>query len=398
MDEDTEPEGPVPDEPDWLAAERTQADEWSAKNDDQWVERQAAEALAEIKPPAQWGTTGPVSTNGHANGAPPAEPEQSKADELRGALLHGADILDVPPPDPLIDGWLNLDSLACLYGRPKGGKSFIALDMALCVASGAWWHRHEVIKGPVLYVVAEGVRGIGPRVAAWAARNRVDVPHDLIWLPRAVSLLNPQWSDGLAEIASELKPRLVIIDTLNRSIPGGEENSSKDMGAVIAACDLIKRATGACVLLIHHSGKDTTQGARGHSSLEGAVDSMLELKNGGDGILRLANPAQKDAAEAVPLRFTLVPAADSVAIAPYTGRIEEEAGVGPVGQAVLDALVAIDLPGGVSSSTWQKACDDVPERSFYRWRKRLLELGEVLNLGTDTSPRYAVRGAEEPEF
>ena len=64
----------------------------------------------------------------------------------------------------------------------------------------------------------------------------------------------------------------IIIDTLNRALAGGDENSSKDMGAVISAVDRIQRATGAHCSLIHHVPVDRTDRMRGHGSVLGAVD------------------------------------------------------------------------------------------------------------------------------
>src|SRR5262249_11235403 len=69
----------------------------------------------------------------------------------------------------------------------------------------------------------------------------------------------------------------IIIDTLNRALAGGDENSSKDMGAVIAAVDRIQRATGAHCSLIHHVPVDRTDRMRGHGSVLGAVDLTVRI-------------------------------------------------------------------------------------------------------------------------
>jgi len=69
----------------------------------------------------------------------------------------------------------------------------------------------------------------------------------------------------------------VIIDTLNRVMPGGNENASEDMGAVIANAKKIEDAFQCAVMFIHHSGKDDTKGSRGHSSLKGAMDAEISI-------------------------------------------------------------------------------------------------------------------------
>ena len=308
---------------------------------------------------------------------------------LSNHLVRGPAVLDLPSPQPLVTGVLNRDSFAALYGPPGVGKSLLALDLGLCIASGTWWHRHEVCRGPVLYVVSEGATGLGIRTRAWAALNRVRIPDDMTWLTKAVNLLNPDETRQLIDITTRLAPALVVIDTLNRSMSGGEENSSSDMGTVIAACDRIRQATGACVLIVHHSGKDRSAGLRGHSSLLGAVDTELEVKSGGDNIITFKTSKQKEGPDqTMPLRFTLVPAANSVGVAPYTSRLQDQdGGLTSNGRACLEGLRSVQVPGGVSTNVWRKAVD-IPERTFYDQRRRLLELGYVINLGSDKQPRY----------
>lgn len=328
---------------------------------------------------------------------PDDEPDEqaeplSAIDQLRQALIHGNDVEQIPPPEPLVTEWLDLESLAVLYGRPGGGKSFVSMDLSLHIATGSWWHGHEVAAGHVLYIAAEGKRGLGIRQRAWRSLNNIysDIER-MHYLPRVVNLLDPVFSAALAQIASEIQPRLVVIDTLARSMPGGDENTGKDMGQVIAAADRIKNLTGACILIVHHSGKDQTQGARGHSSLLGAVDTELELKNGGDGILVLSNTKQKEALEQPPLRLALIPREESAAVARYTGRRgAEHEDISTKTMVTLDALRAIALPGGIATTTWreQASGSGTGRSSFYEHVKVLSDRGLVRNIGSDSRPLY----------
>jgi hypothetical protein len=322
------------------------------------------------------------------------EPEPlSIRDELERALVSGRRVLDLPPPEPLVEDMFDVGGLSTLFGKSGSGKSFVALDWSLCIASGNWWQGHKVKRGPVLYVAAEGQTGLGIRAKAWAVHNRTTIPDAMTWLIRPANLLNHQAAHALADIGRDLGAVLVVIDTLNRSMPGGEENQSKDMGLVIAACDLIRRATGAHVQLVHHTGKDATAGARGHSSLNGAVDTELEVKNGGDGIITLTSSKQKEAPTGgLPLRLALVPAADSVAIGRYSSRIEEGAGLTSTGHLCLDALHKIALPGGAPTTVWRDAAVDAgaSRTMAYEQIKKLTELGLVHNLGSDARPAWAL--------
>jgi hypothetical protein len=72
--------------------------------------------------------------------------------------------------------------------------------------------------------------------------------------------------------------RWIIVDTLSRAIAGGDENGPKDMSALVGGADCVRNETGAHISFIHHPGKDGTKGARGHSSLLGAIDTEIEIK------------------------------------------------------------------------------------------------------------------------
>ena len=75
---------------------------------------------------------------------------------------------------------------------------------------------------------------------------------------------------------------VVTLDTLNRALPGGDENSSEDMGRAIAAAKRIEEALDCAVILVHHGGKDQQRGPRGHSSLKAAVDTELLVERNGE--------------------------------------------------------------------------------------------------------------------
>src|SRR5262249_21188651 len=70
---------------------------------------------------------------------------------------------------------------------------------------------------------------------------------------------------------------LIEIDTVSRTMNGGNENAPDDMGRFVAHCDKLRLATTAHVLAIHHSGKDEARGARGHSLLKAACDTEIEV-------------------------------------------------------------------------------------------------------------------------
>jgi hypothetical protein len=323
--------------------------------------------------------------NGLEPAAPDESAERSRADVLRSKLLDTEGVKKLPPPEPLIDGWLNRNSLAMLYGPSGVGKTHVAIDLAMHVGSTRrWWNANDVVTGQVLYVIAEGASGVGLRTDAWE-QHHGDTTADIWWLPEAVSLFDAQWADALAEVVADMRPALVVIDTFARSILGADENSSRDIGVTLASLDRIRRAAGSCVLIVHHSGKNLDAGSRGSSALKAAMDTELELV-GDSTRMQLRCTKQKDGPSADPLSLTLRPVSDSVIVAAATASAADD-GISKGALETLGSLREIEVPGGIPPSTWLVAVT-CAQRTFYRHLQQLLTNKMIENVGTEKRPRY----------
>jgi RecA-family ATPase len=230
---------------------------------------------------------------------------------VESQLLGLNEVINRQPPEYLIDGILSQRSLAVLFGKWGSGKSFVALDWAMDIGLGWPWQGREVRQGPVIYVTAEGAAGIGRRVRAWLDHYGSDELPSVSLYPDVLNLLNPAQVELLAKVVLRNGVRLVVFDTLNRSMVGGDENSSVHMGQVVAAAQKIQQA-GAAVLLVHHRGHMGRE-PRGHSSLPGAADHMIttwrpEDANGqytDDGFFMLYSHKQKEDEPFKPVRLRL---------------------------------------------------------------------------------------------
>lgn len=217
-----------------------------------------------------------------------------QSEELRRLFRFAGDIEPVNDVPYLIKGWLAPRSLAVLYGPANVGKTFLALDIAHALAQGRSWAGCRVRPTPVLYITLEGGAGFERRVSAlegprfWVLSTPLcfmDARRDPTWLSEAVEELAQEEGDF----------GLIVIDTLARAMVPGDENSSQDMGRLVASAELLKERTGACVLLIHHTGKSAAQGARGHSSLRAAIDTEIEVtKEDGAEIIEAKATKQRD--------------------------------------------------------------------------------------------------------
>lgn len=191
----------------------------------------------------------------------------------------------------LVKGVLSAGAMSVVYGPSNSGKTFFALDIAFAVATGGPWRGRRASKAAVLYLAAEGGRGVANRIAALRQETGCcDVP---LALKRAgLDLLHNQADlQHIADLAAAVQAKqpghlLIVIDTLSRIMAGGDENSAADMTALIRNIDAVRAATGAHVMLVHHTGKDAARGARGHSSLRAATDTEIEV--GGEDGGRLA--------------------------------------------------------------------------------------------------------------
>ncbi|RYF70594.1 MAG: hypothetical protein EOO29_31535, partial [Comamonadaceae bacterium] len=202
----------------------------------------------------------------------------------RFQVLSIPELLQRPRAEWLIRGVLPRTGIAMVYGDSGSGKSFFMLDVAAAIARGLDWRGHKVQNPhPVVYVCAEGEADFRDRVQAYCTYNDLqDFPIGVV--PDAPNLLI---KDDVRDLVSAVKAfgptSMIVVDTLAQAVPGANENSGEDMGRALAHCKALGRVTGALVLLVHHSGKDSAKGARGWSGLRAAVDAELEVARFGAG-------------------------------------------------------------------------------------------------------------------
>ena len=218
-----------------------------------------------------------------------AEPAKSNGADARTTLPNVLpftlfDEINVTPKAWLAKDFLGAGETSCWYGHPGDGKSVLVEDFGLHVAAHMPWHDREVLGGAVLYIALERVQLVKRRALAFK------IKHDVAGLPFAImggvlDLRDRKTADAVLQVVAEVEKRtgekvvLIIIDTISRALCGGDENSPKDMGALINTVGRIQDASSAHVALVHHVPHEADR-MRGHGSLLGAIDTTVHIVKG----------------------------------------------------------------------------------------------------------------------
>lgn len=215
------------------------------------------------------------------------------------------DLDTAPPRDYLLKGLLSPNEISIWVGPPKCGKSFLLMYVTYMLSLGRSVFGRRVKPTRVLYVAAEGEGGIAKRLRA--LQDKYGRSGNFAFIAQPIDLLrNGGHKLEVINAATAVDAQLVVIDTLNRAIAGGDENSPEDMGLFVRNISDIKQKTKAHLAVIHH-GTKASNGSRprGHSSLEGADDALIEVQKLEDGS-RLATVVHaKDDADGMRWGFAL---------------------------------------------------------------------------------------------
>lgn len=335
--------------------------------------------------------------------------------------------MPIKPVAWLVDSYIEEDALTVMYGPPGKGKSFVALDLSCCIASGLPFHGHQVRSGVAIYVAGEGHNGIARRLHAWAQHNQTTVP-ELMFISEAPTDLSSATNavhvaEAVQQIADSTgeAPVVIVIDTMARNF-GGDENSATDVGQFIRNVDALRRHWKATVLIVHHSGKDGDRGARGSSALKGAADAEYEVsRSEEDKLVRLIPRKMKDADEPASLAFELVGVmvrddsgnlvgGAALRRAEYTAPLAAaSAKLGKQQKAALDVLEEMhtevanrlkdqgrdDYPIYITVDAWKARCEkaDIPRQRFHD-AKNALTIRQLIRI--DNGHVFPVRPVLSP--
>jgi len=197
----------------------------------------------------------------------------------------------------LVSDFFPMRSVNLIVGESQAGKTFVALDLAVAVASGRPFFGKRVTKGGVLYIASEGAMTVPGRLKA----ARQGLPNDekliaVIHEPPP-DLMNEKDVDRIIATAQRINEQmldatgcplsLIIIDTMVSSFAINNWNEVGETSKAMKMLNRIKAGVvGAAVIGVHHHGKDTSRGAAGSYALTASADAILSVyKKGEDGLV-----------------------------------------------------------------------------------------------------------------
>ena len=250
--------------------------------------------------------------------------------------VDGFELLSLPDSEMLIDGFIPTNSVGILAGRNGTGKTFMALDMAMHVLDDSKdrWSLSSIYAdeefggvndhGGVLFFAGEGFRSIKSRVRAWLKFHGYEdkqsgAPEWLGGLDIRGEVPNfftgGEDYDLMLDRVAKTKPRLVVVDTLQKAVAGADQNSASDMAVAHSRLARLKSVIdGLSVMVIAHSTKDDSS-VRGSSALEDDADFVMHArKASGAQPNQLEVTKSRDSEAPAPLDYYLAPAGHSVVI------------------------------------------------------------------------------------
>lgn len=212
---------------------------------------------------------------------PDVEPDDVAAD-VAGAL-HSRERFDDTAPmttDELLaleaPAWLVErvlpSGVSMLFGAPKTGKSYVALQVAWSYATGTPWFRRKCQSGQVLYLAGEGLSDLQLRAQALVEDTDLHPGGHIRWWTDPLSLSKERDAAKLRLAVEQVGAGLVVVDTWRRFSGLVDENDAGAASQAIGALEDLARK-GVSVLIVHHTNAEG--GIRGSTAVAGAVESAV---------------------------------------------------------------------------------------------------------------------------
>lgn len=236
---------------------------------------------------------------------------------------------NLKPLEWLLPNFLPKTGMAYLYGPSGTFKTFVALDLAMSVATGHgpnWWDDGDRDPMPVVFLAGESAHALASqRVDSWLHRHLVpglEAKARMLFLDQVPPLeMASYWRFIIDRIKAKVRaagfdrPALLIVDTLSRAMVGWDISSVGDASRASARLETLARELECCVLLVHHTGKTDKQEMVGSYVWYANADTVVQIERESNTSLtvNLHTRKQKESENGPPKRFVGAVYGDSIA-------------------------------------------------------------------------------------
>lgn len=315
-------------------------------------------------------------------------------------------LLALPEQDWLLTNFLYEDAITVVYGLPGSAKSFLMVDWACHLALGLPWQGRNTQQCHVLYLATEGIRGYRRRILAWCHQHRYSpsiLEDHLAFIPHAVPLRQkPEVLDLIATLQEYLtafsddRPIILILDTLFGCAAGVNINAPDAATLLIEQLQTMKEQLKLNhILVVHHSGKDTTRGMSGNMALKASTELSYHVEMDKDTrTLTLSSDRIKDD-EDITVYLTLEKIVygeglrDNSCVILSGEKPIKEKPQSSIQQHMLAILE--EFPDGIKSTAWLELMQErhgTPRPTFNDNLRRLKTDELIENTATDARPIY----------
>lgn len=287
--------------------------------------------------------------------APGASPGYSKKGSLNFQWL-GDPLAADETKEEIVAGLFGAGEIVVVHAHPKSGKSLFAADLAFAIATGSDWFGRAVKRGGVLFCALEKWRVTRKRFRA-LQRLGGNIRPPIAISPTAINLLSRTSVDGVIAASREMRTasrtpvRLIVFDTLNRAMPGVDENSAGYVGQAFNELTRIADETGAMILVLHHNAKGASGQMRGSSTISASADVVIAI-----------DKMKGDINEATIVSANDIPEGDTFRFRLKTTELEQPAnGSASATTVVLEAIT--DDPSGAHGSAPSRSSKADMDRS-----------------------------------
>lgn len=201
-------------------------------------------------------------------------------DEYQFFMHTAARALDPPPPiEWCVESIFPRSSVSMLVGASGSKKTFLAIDLAVCVALGKPWLGHAVKQGPVLYIDEQsGFQTMHARFNAALSAHQADADTPLRFTSlQGFNLRNENSTENLMRLAESINASLIIFDSFTNLLQGANESSLGAVLPVLFNLRFMSEFFEAAVIVTQHTNHHGF--FQGSSAISASMDLMLAVES-----------------------------------------------------------------------------------------------------------------------